>query len=373
MPVEAQHFSFKTAPLPSSRARVGTITTSHGDILTPAFVPVGTHGALKGVLATNSPLIFCNTYHLIVHPGTAVIAEMGGIHRWMHRSQPIITDSGGFQLFSLSQQPGDELKKNRSHNEHSVVKVTEEGAWFRSYRDGNLIFLSPEGSVEAQKQIGADIILPLDELLSHYVSPQRLQESFDRTHRWQQRSLEAHQKKPSGQAMYGIIHGGTNLDLRKRSAEFLGELPFDGFAIGGSLGRCKEDVVSIVEHTKHFLPPEAPIHLLGIGDLDTIQACIPLGVDTFDSCYPTRAARHGQLLTHEGTIKIGNTRYRVDPRPLCPQCACESCVQHYSRSYLHHLFKTKEVNYTTLSTQHNLQFMIKWMGEQRTFLLQQTT
>jgi queuine tRNA-ribosyltransferase len=337
---------------PGSRARVGRITTPHGIVDTPGFVPVATNAALKAVdhdtadaAADHPQLMFSNTFHLLVHPGTDIIRRAGGIHKFMgrRRDRPMITDSGGFQVFSLDvpdiqaqrggeagrgngRRAGDgpELKSRTrerkgqkrprsgvspgtspgSSSESAstncppsergcVVSIDERGVVFRSYRDGSLIKLTPESSVRAQKDIGADIIIPLDELPSHHVTPDALAESVSLSHRWMCRSLREHLRDPAGQAMYGVVHGGTDRDLRRSSVEYLSSLPFDGMAIGGSLGKDRGDMIDMLRYMTPLLPPDRPRHLLGIGDPTSVAAAVPLGIDTFDSCLPTRVARHG--------------------------------------------------------------------------------
>ena len=292
-----------------SRARVGRIHTPHGIIDTPNFVAVGTNGTIKAldnalVHEIGLQLMFCNTYHLLLQPGTEVVRKAGGLHAFIHRSLPIITDSGGFQVFSLAYgSVADELKSRGTKKQGgSVLKITEEGVLFRSYRDGSKILLTPESSIRAQKDLGADIIIPFDELPPYHIAFDALKTSLARTHRWEQRSLEEHLKNPQKQAMYGVIHGGVDLELRQMSCDVLTSLPFDGFAIGGSMGKNKEEMHTLLSHTLPLLPEEKPNHLLGIGDLASIERSIPLGIDTFDSSYPTRAARHAIALTAQGSL-----------------------------------------------------------------------
>lgn len=358
-----------------SRARVGRIVTPHGIIETPHFVAVGTNGTLKtlhnhAMKDCDLQLMFCNTYHLMVQPGTALIQRAGGLHTFIHRNQPIITDSGGFQIFSLAYgQVAKELKgQGGKKHASSVLKVSEEGVCFRSYRNGDKIFLSPESSILAQKELGADIIIPLDELLPFHVDQNQLLASFERTHRWEQRSLETHLKNPQQQAIFGVVHGGTNDVLRKKSCHILSNLAFDGFAIGGSLGCNRQELLDTVSLTTAALPPEMPIHLLGIGDLPSISRCIPMGIDTFDSAYPTKAARHGVLLTRHGPLKITKKMYENAFTPVDDSCRCPTCA-HYSSAYLHHLFKAHEPSGASLATLHNVYFMCDWVKKMRTEIL----
>lgn len=346
-----------------SGARVGKIHTPHGIIHTPGFVAVGTNGTIKALDSVlfeqiNLDLMFCNTYHLMLQPGAETIYKMGGLHKFINRKKPLITDSGGFQVFSLAYGGvASELKsKGTKKSDGSVLKINEEGVLFRSYRDGSKLLLTPEKSVEAQKMLGADIIIPFDELPPYHMDEKALKRSLDRTHRWEKRSLETHLKNPQNQAMYAVIHGGVHKEFRLLSCSILSAMAFDGFAIGGSLGKTREEMESMLSYTLPALDPEKPRHLLGIGDIPSLDMAIPLGIDTFDSAYPTKAARHGMALSIHGAIKIDQGIYKDDPRPLEPGCICHSC-QHYSRSYLHHLSKAKEMTLYTLMTIHNLHFM----------------
>ena len=427
---------------PGSRARVGRIHTPHGVIDTPGFVPVATNAALKAVdhrtsdAVAGTQLIFSNTLHLMVHPGTDVIREAGGIHRYIGgRNRPMITDSGGFQLFSLGateDTDGPELKsrnrggsgsgggggttaarkqegeKNReeprdgSHHQHQrqrpglIESMDEGGVTFRSYRDGRRLRLTPESSVQAQQDIGADIIVPLDELPPHHVSRERLEESVNLSHRWMARSLREHLKglyagggggggdcpHPAQhpvrvQAMYGIIHGGTDRQLREQSARYLSALPFDGLAIGGSLGKDREDMCSMLDFLAPLLPPDRPRHLLGIGDPTSLRQCVPLaGIDTFDSCLPTRNARHGTLFLRDGsTLRIGAAKYARDYGPIdsdLPGTTGDPLWHHHgqvSRAYLHHLYKAHEPLYDSLASLHNLTEMMQMMSDMRAAIL----
>lgn len=354
-----------------SKARLGRIHTPHGIIDTPNFVAVGTNGTLKAldnkmVDSIGLQLMFCNTYHLLLQPGAEVVRRAGGLHRFINRSMPIITDSGGFQVFSLAYgSVSDELKsKGTKKNDGHVLKIDEEGVVFRSYRDGAKILLTPETSIQAQKAFGADIIIPFDELPPYHIGKEKLKLSLDRTHRWEKRSLEEHAKNPSQQAMYAVIHGGVDPDLRKESCEFLTNLPFDGFAIGGSVGKTKAEMVEMLSFLMPRLTPEKPNHLLGIGDLESLERCIPLGIDTFDSSYPTRAARHGLLLTQEGGIKVNKAVNANQFAPIEHGCTCWTC-QHFSLAYVHHLFKANELTAYTLASVHNLHFMVEMMRQVR--------
>lgn len=378
------YFRFETIHKSSlSQARVGRIHTPHGIIDTPGFVAVGTNGTLKAVdnvMVTNLglQLMFCNTYHLLVHPGVDVIKEAGGLHQFINRPYPIITDSGGFQVFSLAYGTVKEELKSKGIKRHSqaVVSITEEGVLFRSYRDGSPLMLTPESSIQAQKALGADIIIPFDELPPYHIDPKKLKESLYRTHRWEERSLIEHLKSPNSQAIYAVIHGGVDLELRALSCSVLGNLPFDGYAIGGSLGKDRAEMVTMLEATMQHIPSDKPNHLLGIGDIESVDACIKLGIDTFDSSHPTRCARHGLLFlkgpggTFAATqhLKILQSRYKRAYEPIDPTCDCYTCT-HYTAAYLHHLFKAKEMTGFTLATIHNLHFMIQLMNDYRAAIL----
>ncbi|MBS0624015.1 MAG: tRNA-guanosine(34) transglycosylase [Verrucomicrobia bacterium] len=354
-----------------SKARVGRIHTPHGIIQTPGFVAVGTNGTIKSlstdlVEKIGLELMFCNTYHLLLQPGTDVVREAGGLHSFMNRSMPLITDSGGFQVFSLAYgSVHDELKsRGKKKGDGSVLKITEDGVLFRSYRDGSKVLLTPETSVQAQKDLGADIIIPFDELPPYHIGEEALKFSLARTHRWELRSLAAHLKEPKRQAMYGVIHGGIDQSLRRLSCETLTKEPFDGFAIGGSVGKNRQELLDLISFTRPMLPDDKPNHLLGIGDLPSLHELIPLGIDTFDSSYPTKAARHGFLFTKTGGLKILQTCHRRLFVPIEPGCTCPTC-QTTSLAYLHHLFKAKELTAYSLATIHNLHFMVRTMEEIR--------
>jgi len=386
-----------------SKARVGRIHTPHGVIDTPSFVAVATNAALKGVSfaqadEANQQLIFSNTYHLMLQPGSKIIKEAGGIHSYTNRGGtdekrggPFITDSGGFQVFSLAYgsvaeelSSKGELKKAKNNNRFKnqnknlsgkdAVKVTEEGVTFRSYRDGSKILLTPETTVQAQKDIGADIIIPLDELPPFHISPQKLAESVDRSHRWEARSLKEHLKDIKNQAMYSVIHGGLDKDQRTKSVEYLTSLPFDGYAIGGSLGSNRDELKDLLSwlmplFEKNERVKAKPRHLLGIADEINIRNAVPMGLDTMDSCYPTRIARHGSLMTKKGLIHITQGKYKnAYGEPIDEDCQCIVCRQH-DRAYLHHLYKASEPLATMLGTIHNIHFMNDMMKQIRQDIL----
>lgn len=358
-----------------SLARVGRIHTPHGIIDTPNFVAVGTNGTLK---ALDNPsagkvglqLMFCNTYHLLLQPGTEVVRKAGGLHKFIRRDMPIITDSGGFQVFSLAYgSVANELKsKGTKKTDGSVLKITEEGVWFRSYRDGSRLLLTPESSIQAQKDLGADIIIPFDELPPYHIDPKKLEDSLERTHRWEERSLNEHRKNLQNQAIYAVVHGGVSPELRLKSVDFLTRLPFDGYAIGGSLGKTKQELFDLLTYTTPRLDRTKPNHLLGIGDLESIHRSIALGIDTFDSSYPTRAARHGIAITPQGPLNLTKRENSEKFEPIDKTCLCPTC-ESFSLAYLHHLFKAKEMTALSLASIHNLYQMIRIMKETREKIL----
>ncbi|NGX56607.1 MAG: Queuine tRNA-ribosyltransferase [Candidatus Anoxychlamydiales bacterium] len=358
-----------------SNARVGKIYTPHGVIDTPNFVAVGTNGSIKAidskmVESLNLQLMFCNTYHLLLQPGSDVIKKAGGIHKFINRNMPIITDSGGFQVFSLAYGGvANELKsKGTKKSDGSVLKITDDGVTFRSYRDGSKMLLTPEISVQAQKDIGADIIIPFDELPPYHMSFKDLKISLDRTHSWEKRSLDYHLKNRNNQAMYAVVHGGISKELREKSAKYLSSLDFDGYAIGGSVGKNLIEMIEMLKFTMNNIPQDKPNHLLGIGDIKSLDLSIPEGIDTFDSSYPTKAARHGTLLCKNKNIKITKSINIYNNSPIDKSCTCYTC-KNYSLSYLCHLFKAKELSAYTLSSIHNLHFMINYMSEIREKIL----
>jgi queuine tRNA-ribosyltransferase len=359
-----------------SRARVGRIHTPHGIIETPNFVAVGTNGAIKAldskiVEDLGVQLMFCNTYHLLVQPGAEIVEAAGGLHKFMNRKTPIITDSGGFQVFSLKYGGvAEEIKSKgaKKRDGGSVVKVSEDGVKFKSYRDGKLIFLSPETSIQAQKALGADIIVAFDELLPYHIDKRYQKKSLDRTHRWAERSLIEHKKNEKEQALYAVVHGGIDREMRKDSAEFLGARDFDGFGIGGSVGKNRQEMHEMLSFLMPQIPEDKPNHLLGIGDLPSLELAIPLGVDTFDSAHPTKAARHGLLFTSRGPLKLLNSIHRTNFGPIDKDCACYTC-KNYTVAYLQHMLKAHELTVYTLVTIHNLSFMVKLMGNYRQMIL----
>jgi queuine tRNA-ribosyltransferase len=341
-------------------ARAGKIFTPHGVIQTPAYVPVATNAVIKGcdsqiIDEIDIDLLFVNTYHMLVHPGDKIVKNAGGLHTFMQRKKPIITDSGGFQIFSLKYGGvAQELKSKGTKKDNTgVLKVTEEGVLFRSYRDGSLLFMTPESTIQAQKNLGADIIIPLDELLPFHIDEVTFAKSFDKTHRWQIRSFHEHEKNKQNQLIYAVIHGSVYPEFRQKSAQLLSAYNFDGFAIGGSLGKNTNDVIEVLKETLKWLPPEKPRHLLGIADLKTISAALALGIDTFDSAYPTKCARHGWLFTDNGPIKITQSKWVDVHEP----CSGASRLLKYTYAYLHHLFKSHEQTAGMFASIHNIWYL----------------
>jgi queuine tRNA-ribosyltransferase len=372
----------------TSYARLGLLETKDGIVETPAFVAVATNAALKAVdlrLVPGLDMLFCNTYHLLLHPGTDVIAECGGLNSFMNTDKVIMTDSGGFQVFSLkygtvqeelghtpSLKKASGSMKSRGHGKGhaSAVRVMDTGVTFRSYRDGTRLELTPEVSVTAQKELNGSIIMPLDELPPYHVTREELVASVSRTHRWQKQSLETHHGKPNGQLMYGIVHGGSDKELRKESVKFVTDHGFDGFAIGGALGKNSAELCAIVDWTMGACGLRAaardthrPVHVLGIADPCNIRELVKMGCDSFDACYATKISRHGAMLCGDvrqpGRISIKSSRYKHAHHPL-PDCHCSTCAQ-YSLAYLHHLTKANEPLVDTLLSVHNLTYMTDLM------------
>ena len=359
-----------------SRARAGIITTPHGKIDTPAFIFCGTKAALKSISVEEArkcgtQIVLSNTYHLMLQPGSEIIAAHKGLHRFMNWKRPMLTDSGGFQIFSLGNGlVSDEIKgRNLDNNRNkSLIKVLEEGALFKSYIDGSNHLLTPEKSINLQRNIGADLILVFDECTPFHVDKVYTANSMTRSHRWSHRSINAFQTNnvfkscigsAGRQALYGIIQGGIYQDLRDESIEFNIENPnFFGIAIGGSLGSSKEEMHEIVKYTSTKLGNKHPVHLLGIGDPSDIWSLVKWGIDTFDCVSPTRLARHGTALmkTKSGKINIKNSACKKDLLPIDINCHCTTCGN-YSKSYLHHLFRSEELLGFQLISIHNIYFM----------------
>ncbi len=370
------NFSFKvTKASDKSRARLGTLSTPHGIIQTPAFIFCATKATLKNlsidkVKQAGSQIILSNTYHLMLQPGADVVQKLGGLQKFTGWNGPMFTDSGGFQIFSLGHgSVADEIKGRRSSKApKSMLKITEDGAIFRSYLDGKKHFLTPETSIDVQHKLGADLIVCLDECTPFHVDKTYTTHSMRRSHRWEKRSLEAFKKlETTKQALYGIVQGGVYEDLRQESTDFVNDNDFFAHAVGGSLGANKEQMYDIVDYTLQRLRPERPVHLLGIGGVKDIFAGVRMGIDTFDCVHPTRLARHGGALVkgrEKEHINLMNAQYKLNDTPIEKDCPCHTC-QTYSTGYLHHLLKAKELLASSLITEHNVTYMNRLMAEIR--------
>ena len=332
-----------------AKARRGTLVFARGKVETPAFMPVGTYGAVKGVTpeelrAVGAEIILGNTFHLMLRPGTEVIRAHGSLHGFMGWNGPILTDSGGFQVFSLG----------------AMRKITEAGVKFRSPVDGSLIFMGPEESMGVQRILGSDIVMIFDECTPYPATHAEARASMELSLRWAGRSKAAHGDNPS--ALFGIVQGGVYEDLRLESAQGLQAVGFDGYAIGGlSVGEPKEDRQQVLETLLPRLPKDKPRYLMGVGTPEDIVEAVSLGVDMFDCVMPTRNARNGHLFTRDGVIRIRNSQYQNDPRPLDEDCACYTC-QNFSRAYLRHLDKCGEMLGSRLNTLHNLHYYQELMA-----------
>lgn len=355
-------------------ARLGEIHTPHGVIETPAFVFCGTKANVKMALpeqvkALGAQIMLSNTYHLLVQPGPDLIQKMGGLHKFCGWDGPMLTDSGGFQIFSLNHGGiANEIKGKGGPIKKSLLKITEEGAAFRSYLGGERITVTPESSVQAQVKIGADLIVTLDELTAFHDSRDYTARSLQRSHRWEKRSLEEFKRHHNGtQALYAVVQGGVYEDLRHEAADFLNSEPFFGHAIGGCLGDTHDSVVEIAGYALSRLDKKRPIHLLGMGAVPDVWNNVAQGIDTFDCVSPTRLARHGVALSKYAPgyrIKITNAQYREDPNPLDETVDCDAS-RNFSRAYLHHLFRAKEMLGMQILTLHNIAFMVGMMKEVR--------
>ena len=333
-------------------ARVGRLQLANGAIETPVFMPVGTYGAVKGMRPSHldesgAQIILGNTFHLWLRPGLDVIESAGGLHEFIGWDKPILTDSGGFQVFSLG----------------ALRKITEDGVTFRSPVDGSRCFLSPEESMRIQRILNSDIVMAFDECTPYPATKQEAQSSMEMSMRWAKRSLDAHSGNPN--ALFGIVQGGMYEDLRSASISTLTNLNFDGYAIGGlSVGEPKEDMLRIMRYTAPKLPNDKPRYLMGVGTPKDLVNAVSCGIDMFDCVLPTRNARNGWLFTSDGVLKLRNAQYRHDHRPLDENCACYTCC-HFSRAYLHHLQKIDEMLGAHLNTTHNLHFYQTLMANLR--------
>ncbi len=333
-------------------ARAGRLTTPHGVIRTPAFMPVGTQATVKALdpddlKAVGAQIILSNTYHLSLRPGASVIAAAGGLHRFMAWDGPLLTDSGGFQVFSLGGRR----------------TIDDDGVTFRSHLDGSMRRFTPESVVALEEAIGADIIMPLDECVALPADDAATRDALYRTQRWMERAL--HAKQRDDQALFAIVQGGVNHDLRREGALFAASLDVPGIAIGGlSVGESKEAMDATLAATTMHLPTDRPRYLMGVGSPEDLWACVARGVDLFDCVLPARVARHGGLYTPQGRISIGNARFRDLHAPFDPACTCPTC-QRFTGAYLHHLYRAKELLWYRLATVHNLWFILRQMDEIR--------
>ncbi|MGM0471594.1 MAG: tRNA guanosine(34) transglycosylase Tgt [Bacillota bacterium] len=336
----------------TTKARVGELSTPHGQIETPVFMPVGTKATVKTMSSEElaeigSQIILSNTYHLYLRPGHELIAEAGGLHQFMNWDRPILTDSGGFQVFSLADSR----------------EISEEGVEFQSHIDGAKMFISPEKATEIQMSLGADIIMAFDECPPHPAEKKYIKDSLERTTRWAKRCQEAHTR--DDQALFGIIQGGMHRDLREQSAEEITALDLPGYAIGGlSVGESKDLMLDVLEYAPDLLPRNKPRYLMGVGTPEDLFEGVMRGVDMFDCVFPTRIARNGAVFTSQGRITVRNATYKRDFTPLDPNCDCHVC-QNYSRGYIRHLIKRNEILGLRLTTYHNLYFLHQLMTQMR--------
>ncbi len=345
-------FSFHIAATDGA-ARTGTIAMQRGEIRTPAFMPVGTAATVKAmkpesVRATGADIILGNTYHLMLRPGAERVAKLGGLHKYMNWDRPILTDSGGYQVMSLSE----------------LTKITEEGVAFKSHLDGARHMLSPERSIEIQRLLDSDIVMAFDELVPTTSAPDKQREAMDRSMRWARRSRDcfdaggAHAERA---ALFGIQQGALDEGLRKRSADALIDVGFDGYAVGGlAVGEGQEAMLGCLDFAPGQLPADKPRYLMGVGKPDDIVEAVRRGIDMFDCVLPTRSGRTGQSFTADGPLNIRNARFAEDPGPLDPDCACPTCAS-YSRAYVHHLVRSGEILGAMLMTEHNLSFYQRLM------------
>ncbi|REL31863.1 tRNA guanosine(34) transglycosylase Tgt [Thalassotalea euphylliae] len=325
------------------KARRGRLTFERGTVETPAFMPVGTYGTVKGmkteeIKEIGAEIILGNTFHLMLRPGTDIIEQHGDLHDFINWDKPILTDSGGFQVFSLGK----------------MRKITEEGVKFSSPVNGEKIMLTPERSMEVQRALGSDIVMIFDECTPYPATHQEAKDSMELSLRWAQRSKDAHQGNPN--ALFGIVQGGMYEDLREVSVDGLKAIDFDGYAIGGlSVGEPKEDMIRILDHTTPLIPENKPRYLMGVGKPEDLVEGVRRGIDMFDCVMPTRNARNGHLFVSDGVVKIRNAKNKTDTGPLDPECDCYTC-KNYSKAYLHHLDKCNEILGSQLNTIHNLRY-----------------
>jgi queuine tRNA-ribosyltransferase len=349
-------FEFKViAESETSRARAGILETTHGVVETPVFMPVGTRGSVKSVspeelLAAGARIILGNTYHLYLRPGCDVISRFAGLHQFMHWDGPILTDSGGFQVFSLAK----------------LAKISEEGVTFQSHLDGSSHLLTPGKVIDIQNCLGADIIMCLDDCIQYPATREDSLAALEITTKWAQRCKQAWRETKNGRnALFGIVQGGMFKDLRERSAEELMKIDFPGYAVGGlSVGEPAEVMLDMADYTLPNLPETKPRYIMGVGTPENLIELVALGADMFDCVLPTRNARNGQMFTQYGTVNISNSQYKDDTEPLEPGCECYTC-RHYSRAYLRHLYMARELLAYRLNTIHNIHHFISFMKQIR--------
>jgi len=350
-------FKLKTT---ENKARRGEVSTAHGVIQTPAFMPVGTAATVKAIKFSDikksgAEIILGNTYHLMLRPTAELIQKLGGLHKFMNWDKPILTDSGGFQVMSLSK----------------IRKISDAGVEFSSHLDGTKYFVSPERSIEIQHMLGSDITMIFDECVQYPATFEQAKTAMDRSILWAQRSKTAFQKKP-GYGIFGIVQGSTFADLRKISAEKLIEIDFDGYAIGGlAVGEGQKSMFEVLDYTPDFLPQDKPRYLMGVGKPSDIVGAVARGVDMFDCVIPTRSGRTGQAFTRHGAINIKNAKHRDDEKPLDEKCGCYAC-QNHSRAYLHHLSKSGEILAAMLLSEHNIFYYQDLMRDIRTAIEEKT-
>ncbi|MCH4223296.1 MAG: tRNA guanosine(34) transglycosylase Tgt [Solobacterium sp.] len=341
-----------------SGARTGILHTPHGDVETPMFMPVGTQATVKFVSPEelydmHAGVVLANTYHLWLRPGEDIVAKAGGVQKFMNYKGPMLTDSGGFQVFSLA----------------DMRKIKEEGVTFRNTLNGDMLFLSPEKSIQIQNKIGADIMMSFDECIPYPATREYAEKSMQRTLRWAERGKAAN-TRPDEQALFGIVQGGDHEDLRDYCAEKLVEMDFDGYSIGGtSVGEDKETMYRMVKWSQEKLPLDKPRYLMGVGAVNDLLEAVSMNIDMCDCVLPTRIARHGTLMTSQGRINIRKAMYAEDFTTLDPQCDCY-CCRNYTKAYLHHLFRTDEGFGTRLMSIHNLRYLIRLMEDARAAIKQ---
>jgi queuine tRNA-ribosyltransferase len=361
-------FEFKIQHRASkSLAKTGVLKTPHGLIHTPVFMPVGTKASVKTLSQDDlkklkADIILSNTYHLFLRPGEALIKKMGGLHKWMNWDKPILTDSGGYQVFSLAQNKG----YTENTDIKAEVKIDENGVKFKSHLDGSSHYITPEKAIKIQHELGADIIMAFDECAPADSTKEYFKQAMERTHFWLLRCVRAHKKYPkNNRALFGIVQGGIHKDLRIESAKFVNSLDLPGNAIGGlSVGEGKKTMYEMIETVIPHLSDNKPRYLMGVGTPEDLLECVDRGIDMFDCVHPTRMSRHGAFFTNEGRFSIRNEKFKFDSKPLVKNCKCETCKT-YSRSYLRHLLTENEITGLRLMTIHNVHFLLDLMREIR--------